>query len=422
MTGTKEAQATVVVLQSFLPGPGEFVTPRIGFDSVDESEELAEGVARRLDDGTDPDDLHISVDIVSNLNRPNPSLLYGVKAEDKNTDRAIKIANLAVEEAREIFEEINTPSPRDVRAAYSAELDGADADVESARAELVAFEQTNNAYGLSDRIDHQLALVSQMRVSLVSADAGLASAGGSDDPASLQAARAERDRLLSLQSEYNRLVFELGLAQSAIARLEQRESDLTLAGDDGAGAVAEVRDQLATQRQRLVSAQGGLSAFETANSASQLPSAIQTQQALVSQLTISQAGGHAGADSYGAALEREQNELNRLLSLQPEHDKLNLELTKAEGRLATLEQRIVDIEAGRSLPIQADVNVLHEASIQSNLWWKMITYALAVILALFISLTGIYLLGYFQPQAPTVGELEGAFARPVLARIPKAPR
>ncbi len=298
VTGTKKAQATVVVLQSFLPGPGEFVTPRIGFDSVDESEKLSEGVARRLDDGTDPNDLNISVDIVSNLSLPNPSLLYGVSAEDKNAERAIKIANLAVEEAREIFQEINTPGARDVRAAYSAELEAANGDVETARSELVAFEQTNNASGLTDRINHQLDLVSKIRLSLVAADAG----------------------------------------------------------------------------------------------------------------------------SYNAALQREEDELGRLFSLQPDHDKLALEMTKAEDHLATLQKKIVDIEAGRNLPLQADVNVLHEASIQSDLWWKLITYGLAIILALFISLTGIYLLGYFQSYPPTVEELEGAFARPILARISKEPR
>jgi capsular polysaccharide biosynthesis protein len=308
--GTNKAQSTVVVLQSFLPGPGEFVTPRIGFDSVDESEKLADRVALRLDDGTQPDDLHISVEILSNLSLPNPSLLYGVSAEDKDKERAIKVTNLAVEEARKIFQEINTPNPRDVRAAYSAELDSARADLESARSDLAAFEQINNASELPKRIDDQLELVRQMRVSLVAADAGLAS----------------------------------------------------------------------------------------------------------------QAGGEAGLDSYRAALGREQTELDRLLSLKSEYDKLALELTTAENHLATLEQKIVDVIASRSLPLQADVNVLHEATIQSDLWWKVITYSLAIILALFISLTAIYLLGYFQRMPPTLEELEGAFSRPILARIPKAPR
>jgi capsular polysaccharide biosynthesis protein len=422
VTGTKEAQATVVVLQSFFPGPGEFIAPQIGFDSVDESGELANRVSQRLGDGTEPEALQgsISIEIVSNLNRPNPSLLYGVKAEDQDGDRAIHIANIAVEEGRKLFEEINTPDARDVRAAYSEELTAAENEVIASRGALNQFEQENNAYGLAERIGSQLELVSDLRANVINADAALAGSG--TEPAALDAARTELNRLLQLLSQYNQLEFEVDLAQASVATLEQRESDLLIAGDAAADLLAETQARLAEQRTRLTKAQEALGGFETANNASQLPAAVQTQQSTVNQLTISQAGGEAGSASYSGSLQREEAELTRQLTLQPEYDKLQLEVSKAEGRLATLEQNITNIEAGRTLPIQADVKVLDEAALVSNLWWQMITYSLAIMLATFLSLTAVYLLGYFRPQPLSARDIEELFGSPVLARIPRAPK
>lgn len=419
LTAGQTAQATVVVLQPFLPEPGEYLVPQIGFDSVDEGEELARRVAERLGDGTRPEELRISIDIVSNLNRPNPSLLYGVRAEDKDGQRAIRIANLAAEEARRLFQEINSPDPTNVRAAYADQLQEARQAVDAARAALVAFERENDAYSLNERIDHQMSLVGQLRTMSLSSGG---SPGNRSDGEALAAARQELERLLRLQSEYNRLAFEVNLAQAAVARLEQRESDLSLASGGTDPALEEVRAQLQAARQRLEEAQAALNVFETASGASQLPSAIQAQQALVSQLIVAQAASQARAGALGEALRREQAELDRLLSLKPQYDKLSLGLQKAEGQLSKLEDTVIDIQARRTLPAQPEVKVMQEATLQSDLWWLLLTYGLATALSLFLGLTAIYLLAYFHAMPWTAAELEGHLGWPVLAQVPRLQR
>jgi hypothetical protein len=311
-TVTSKATATVTVLQSFLPTPGEFVAPQIGFDALDESGQLNERVAEKLDDGTAADDLNISVHIVSNFTSPSPSLVYGVTAEASDDERAILVANVAVEEARTLFAEINTPNARDVRAAFQPEIDRAQGEVDLARDDRDQFEFQNNAYDLEDRVDQQLDIISQLRITRVN--------------------------------------LELGEAGSTSL--------------DGGASIAVVRLELE------------------------------------------------------AALAEEDAELQRLLALEPEYERLNLILQKTEGRLAELERRVVDTVVGRTLPAEAQVKLLDDAEIRTDVFFTLITYALAVTLAIFLAISIIYFFALYERVAPSPQELEAIFGQSVTTQVP----
>ncbi|HSP54532.1 MAG TPA: hypothetical protein VLS25_03000, partial [Dehalococcoidia bacterium] len=225
------ASATVVVLAP-IPAPGEFVPPQFGFDQIDESSELSQRVAARLNDGTTGDELksRISVSIRIDPNQRSTSPLYTISARDPDSDHAVLIANAATEEAKNLYAELNSYDRKDVRLAFQDEINQADQEAQKARAEFESFMQSNDAYAVPERAAQQLSLVSQLEVS------SLRSTGQStatrDNSQSLAQARAELDRLTALEPEYNSLQFDVNLAQSSVARLEAQVSQLEITGPE----------------------------------------------------------------------------------------------------------------------------------------------------------------------------------------------
>ncbi len=415
-----KAAATLAVLPAYFPAPGEYIPPQIGFDALGSSEELARRVAATLDDGTTPEQVKsmLSIDIKVNVNHPSGTPLYKVTAKDPDDQRAIRIANVAAAEAQKLFAEVNTPDPKDVRQAFQPEVDQAQQNVDEARAAFARFQSDNNAYALPQRRDQELALIGQLRMAAVSASsqAGSGSATGSG----LAAARGELNRLTALLPQYNALTFDQGLAQNSVSRLEQRVSDLQLAGSSASSALADAQSQLADAQAKLSSAQDALTGFEAANGITGLPGAVQAQMTLVNQLTVADASTGARSSTIDQATATEQAELARLESLQPKYDELAVNLQRAESQLSTLEQRVMDSVSGRTMPAQADVKLLEGAVLQSSMLMTLLTYGLGVFLAVFLSLTGIYLLAYFEKVPPSVEEIEQAFGRPVMGRVPAA--
>ncbi len=342
-----KASATVAILQTTAPAPGEYVPPQIGFDALADNQSLSERIAARLADGTTPRQIQdeLSITLKSNLTRVNPSLLYNVTIEDPSKQRAIMIDNIAVDEAKNLFGEINTPDPKDVRQAFQAEMDSAQQDVTNARAAFTNFQSQNDAYALTQRRDRELSLISQLRMAQISSSASQPVAPGADGPA-LAAARQELSRLTSLEPQYNQLTFDQGLAQSSVARLQQRVSDLQIAGSRDAAALADAQNQLADAQANLTATQDALSTFRSQNTIGELTSGIQSQMTLVNQLTVSNATSQAGADAINQAIAVEQAELDRLGTLEPQYDQLAGDLQKAQTQLASLEQRQQAIIAG----------------------------------------------------------------------------
>jgi len=415
VTDEAEATATVAVLEPRAPVPGEFIPPRLGFDVIDESEELTNRVASRLDDGTTGDELSGSISIKL---KPalNGSPVYLVSASAESEARAIKLANIAVEEAQILYGEFNTPSLKDVRAAFQPELDGAEADEAEARAALSRFVADNDAYSLPIRTDQQILLISQLRSSINTASGP--ENGSGTESAALASARSELERLTSLGGEFDSLSFEADLASDAVIRLEAQVSQLVVSGAEDALSAAET--ELEEARSRQIEAQAAFDAFKDEHGVSDLAGAIQSQLLRVNDLAVADASSLEGVDARQAALTIEEAELQRLMSLEPEYTKLDSALTQAEDLRFTIEQQILGVVVAQTLPSESQVKLLESAVAVSGLWWTMITYTLAVMLAIFLSLTLIYLLAFFERTFPTAEELERQLGTPIIVRIPEA--
>ena len=417
-TEVKTATATVVVLTSS-PAPGEFVPAQFGFDAIDESSLLAERVAARLDDGTTAAELEsrISVSLRIDPSQRSTTPMYIVSGKDADADRAILIADLATEEGKQLYGELNSFDREDVRRAFQEEIDRAGANVTAARGDLVTFLAENDAYALPSRTSQQLTLVSQLELSSLNGIADPAS-GSLDDEPSLAEARAELDRLAALEPEYNRLQFEVDLAETAVARLELRASELKLAGPGSEEDLVEATTQLGIERERLVDAQDALGQFQSVNAVTNLTGAVQTQLGLVNQLVVSQAAANDNASTLQNALVTEEAELGRLLSLEPEYSRLTLTLGNAEDVQVSLERQVLSIVAGQTLPAEAQVKIFDSAEIQSNAFSKMLMYALGFTLAILLSLSIVYLYAQFERLPPTIEELEETFGLTVTTQVP----
>ncbi len=417
-TDRAEAAVTVAVLQSYIPPPGEYLPAQIGFDALAESETLSERIAAKLADGTTPDQVRgwLIIEPKLTVGRSSTSLLYEVRVKHTDKETALRVANIAAVEAQVLFAEINTPDSRDVRRAFQTELDIAQGDVDVARSALVRFQTDNDAYALTQRRDQKLGLISQLQLARISATSGRGQQGTGQN-ASLSAAQGQLGSLLRLQPEYERLSFEVGLSQSAVLRLRDRVSDLEQAGAAGEAPLLQARDQLAQAEANFDGSVGALGDFQSINNVSQLDGAIQSQMALVNQLTVTDASSQAGSDVLRNAILIETAELQRLSGLEPQYSKLNLDLQRAETHLSSLQQKVIDVVAGRTLPASARALLLQNAHLQTSLIWLILTYALGVFVAVFVSVTAVYVLAYFEREPVTVEDIEREFGAPVIGRV-----
>lgn len=421
---TEEAKATalVAVLSPNSPAPGEYKPAQLTFEALDESNELASRVAARLADGTTAEQVKSKTSIDIRIStKPTLTPLYEVTFEDPDPQRAVAVANIIVEEAKALYLEVNQPEARDVRAAFAPETTRLEGLVAAARDELTRYETENNAYNLTAKRDQTRGFVNQLRLLQLQINSG--GATGLGDGPVLEAARRELDRLTGLEGDYEKLKTESDLAQSDVFRLEARVRDLQSASPAGSAVtpyLREAQDQLAAAQQRLTTAQGALSSFRETNGVSDVTSSRQAQLDLVNKLTLGEASARSGSSSVGGALASQEAELRRLEGLEPRYDELALNLQRAETQLSALQQRILDVVGGQALPIEAQVLVMDDASLTSNLLWQIITYALAVIVALFGGLTIIYLLSVFERVPLTARQIEAALGIPVLAHVPRA--
>jgi capsular polysaccharide biosynthesis protein len=420
-TDAYRVSTTVAVLDPLVARPGQFLQAQLAFDNVVSSHALAERVAKRLNDGTSADAVAgaVSVSIIPSISRMNTSPLYSVTVKNINKQRAIDLANVVIDEAKSLYAELNSADPTMVRQSFQTERDKAEGDLNAARDAWVRFQTDNDAFALPQRLSQQVALVSQLRTTRAQ---GLEPGTNTNVVvgATLTQARTELGRLSALEPEYSRLTFDLKLAQDQVSLIEGRVSDLSLAGTAAATLADSARQELSAARDRLSRAQTAYSAFQTREGVADLPSAIQSQLSLVNQLAVSQVGANTSAQTMQQQLDTEEQELRRLSGLEQQYNDLALKYGQAQGTVAQIQQREVDMIIGQTIPTAAFVRQLDSASVQSRLWFTFITYALGILVAILLALSTVYVLAYFERQPLTVDEVERDLGAPVLVRLPVA--
>ena len=177
---------------------------------------------------------HLSVSVVSTLSSLNVSPLYAVRGTAPTKAQAIQLTNAAVEEARSLYIELNTPNPADVALALAPQIKDAQQRTDAARAELNAFQLKYNAIDLPIKISKQRDLVSSLQLSYFQAQADTAASSvvgystyaaakqrQANLAAQLNAQNAVLTKLVALEDQYSQLALALSIANGDVISLQQ---------------------------------------------------------------------------------------------------------------------------------------------------------------------------------------------------------
>ncbi|MDQ6879988.1 MAG: hypothetical protein M3082_20280 [Candidatus Dormibacteraeota bacterium] len=181
----------------------------------------------------------------------------------------------------------------------------------------------------------------------------------------------------------------------------------------------------------LTKARNDYDSFVAANQTGDLPSRVDRQMNIVASLQQQfdqiLAAEHASGQSRGRAsnalriqVVAEQAVLDRLNGLRSQFNALAFRLQLAQSRLSQLSSAEEGLVAGQRLPFQVDVKILDFASVQSPFFWLFITYSSAILFAIFLALSTVYLMGLTARPMQTADEISRTFGSPILVRIPRA--
>ncbi len=126
------------------------------------------------------------------------------------------------------------------------------------------------------------------------------------------------------------------------------------------------------------------------------------------------------SDDVNVAIQREAAELERLSGLNVKYQDLLFDMQSAEARVKQEQEQVVGLVASLLVPPSAQVRTVDTAATMSSLRWSIAVYAIAALLGLFLGITVIYVMGYFDRTPHTADEAGKLLDAPVLTSVPKS--
>lgn len=396
---------------------GELAVPLAqftAFDNVVNGQALAERVAERLSDGTTAEEVDgMMAGGFSAGTRILP--LYKVGATHEDAQRATLVAQVSMEESLKLFRETQAAQLEYITTSYEDERNRAEEEALAARDKFNRYLTDNNAFALPTRIAQQANLVAELR--LQSGLSGEPAPADGTTAADLAAARAELDRLQALLPGYDHLRLQVTLAEGDISALEAQIKSLSLGGPGFDEAKAAVEEELDVARATLAEAEADIAEFEGANGFTDLDATIRSQQQLVNDLILVEAT--ANGQTLSTDLASAEAALENMQALEPTYNRLARELEQAE-RVVDIRTEQLNYVISSTKPTDTQVEIVTEPTLKSVFWWTAIRYAVAIFVAVFVSLLLLYVLMFFEKLPPTAEELEKALGAPVIGRVPRA--
>jgi capsular polysaccharide biosynthesis protein len=383
------------------------------FDNVVNGQALPQRVAERLDDGTTAEQIDgMMAGGFSSGTRILP--LYKIGATDADAKRATLVAQISLEESLKLFRETQAAQLDYITTSYEDERNKAEEEALAARDQFDRYMSDNNAFALPTRIAQQANLVSELR--LQNGLSGDSVPADGTTAAGLAAAQDELDRLQGLLPEYNRLQLEVTLAEGDISSLEAQIDSLSLGGPGYDEAKAAVQEELDAATATLTDARAAVTAFEGANGVTDLESTLRSQQQTVNDLILLEAT--TNGQTLATDLASAEATLEHMQALEPAYNRLARELEQAE-RVVDIRTEQLNYVISSTKPTDTQVEIVTLPTLKSVFWWTAIRYAVAIFVAVFVSLLLLYVLMFFEKLPPTTEELEKALGAPVIARVPR---
>ncbi len=179
-------------------------------------------------------------------------------------------------------------------------------------------------------------------------------------------------------------------------------------------------------------AKKNLTSFQLRNDATALSSRIESQVNVVAELDQAerqalaerekaQAAREAQDENLAAieeALTEAQAELARLMTLQPEYERLQLELQLAQSALSQLDSSVRRRLLEETTLGRAQVKILDKAIVKPRFILTVAIYVVSGLMGFIIGLVLIYILTYFDRTVYTPSEAEALMDAPVLVTVP----
>lgn len=415
-----KARTTVAVLEPTVAKALSGQAATVTFAAVAQSYQVADRVVRRLGLNLDPGRLQSKIDVkLSRSLVPNVATpLYTVTVEGKDEPTALALANAVVDESRALFTEMNTLRPEEVAVTLSGMEKDLQARITDARKVLHQFEDDNKAWRLPALIEGQTALVSSLTQAAAANQDSAAAVGQyrSALAGSVGAANSELSRLQSLKTQHDDLAFRVGLGSSTVAQLTARMNDATLAGDQGARDA--VVAQLAGEQRNLEAARQQLTGFERQNGVVNVDAEVNSQMALINELRRQQTTAITPSGSVQQRAQTERAELDRLVALRPDYERLAADVDRAGAELGQFTARRLDMMVSGAVSPTAFIKPLDAAQIQSSFLLDIIFYTLGAVAGFVAGLLLIYVIAYFDRVPRTTEEVHDLLGVPVFGRVP----
>jgi capsular polysaccharide biosynthesis protein len=156
--------------------------------------------------------------------------VYKVTGKGRTQSDALTLTNIAVEEGRLLYIDLNTPDPENYRRYIDATLRNAEAKEQSAATDLETFSAAHNATGLPSQIGASRQIVETLRLEVINAQSDLAAQQATGLYANIAAAQrrlnslsaslsneeSKLNQLTSLEAEYNRYQLKESVAQAEV--------------------------------------------------------------------------------------------------------------------------------------------------------------------------------------------------------------
>jgi capsular polysaccharide biosynthesis protein len=242
-----QAKASVAVLSPLVSSKASGSTEaQVSFDAIIKSQTLASRVAARMNESTKTVAGNLSVTIDTGTGATTSvatSPLYIVHGRDQSLDRAERLVSIAVDEASQMYFKINATDGSDLKAAILVQRNAIALEVSTAQDALTNFETTNNAIDLPNRIAEQRARTDQLGQQVYSAEADQTGDQHSSSYSSSYSrdynryiallnefgrSQAELNRLSSLLPAYQKLAFDLTVAQTRLQDFDVQDQSLVV--------------------------------------------------------------------------------------------------------------------------------------------------------------------------------------------------
>lgn len=264
----QSAQATVAVLDPNVARPAGEGTAQITFDAVITSHRLAERVSARtgLPASVIKNRLTVkTMTLAATIGGLTISPVYKVTGKGKTQSDAVMLTDIAVEEGRLLYLDLNTPDTATFQLYIDAALRSAEAKELSAATDLENFSAAHNATDLQSQIAAARQIVDTLRLEVINAQSDLAAQQATGLYSNIAAAQrrlnslsaslsneeTKLNQLTPLEAEYNRYLLKASIAQAEVGAVAGAAAQTALAQRPAFPAEVKVLDSAQPESQFL---------------------------------------------------------------------------------------------------------------------------------------------------------------------------